>query len=184
MPASCRLSSEVWQPLVAEWAARWGTPGLESRLSVEVSTRLRTSLGLCTPAQTRLRIASFLLEAPSALLYEVLCHEAAHAAVYELHARRVRPHGSEWKALMKLAGYTPRVRIPATELEDLPPATRRARVLWEHRCPVCQVFKMAGRPVRQWRCASCLRSGLSGELLISRSSAAGQERWQCVETSF
>jgi len=132
-------------------------------------------LGLCTPAQTRLRIASFLLEAPSSLLNEVLCHEAAHAAVYELHGRHVRPHGSEWKDLMKLAGYIPRVRIPADELEALPPAARRARILWEHRCAVCQVSRMAGRPVRRWRCANCLRRGLSGKLTISRSSAAAPE---------
>ena len=175
--AAGRLGSGVWQPLVAEWAARWGTPGLESRLSVEVSTRMRTSLGRCAPALTQLRIASFLLAAPSNLIREVLCHEAAHAAVYELHGSGVRPHGSEWKQLMRLAGYLPRVRIPTAELEALPAAVRRARVLWEHRCPVCQMVRMAGRPVRGWRCARCLGAGMRGELVISRSSAQKRQRY-------
>jgi predicted SprT family Zn-dependent metalloprotease len=103
---------------------------------------------------------------------EVLCHEAAHAAVVALHGRRVRPHGAEWRDLMLFAGFRPRVRLPSEDLVGLPRFAQRARVLWEHRCPVCQAHRFAGRPVRQWRCATCWAEGLPGQLRITRVSAA------------
>ena len=107
---------------VPGWAEAWGVPGLESRLCVRFSTRMSRSLGRCHPERKLIRLASWLREAPYALLTEVLCHEAAHVAVYELHGRDCRPHGSEWKTLMRAAGYPARTRIP----EDLlPPIGRR-----------------------------------------------------------
>jgi predicted SprT family Zn-dependent metalloprotease len=160
-----------WHALLTDWAQRWGVPGLEERLSVQVSTRLRTSLGRYSPAKGELRVASYLLDGPPSLLCEVLCHEAAHAAVCELHGRSARPHGPEWQALMRKAGFAPRVRIPAAELDRLPLPARRARVLWEHRCPVCQASRVAGRPVRAWRCAACRAAGLSGKLEIQRAGS-------------
>ena len=168
-------ASHPWYALLADWAQLWGVPGLEERLSVQISTRLRTSLGRYSPAQGALRVASYLLDGPQSLLREVLCHEAAHAAVYELHGRTVRPHGREWQALMRKAGFVPRTRIPTAELDRLPLPARRARVLWEHRCPVCQALRVAGRPVRAWRCAACRAAGLSGELVIERVTAHGRE---------
>jgi predicted SprT family Zn-dependent metalloprotease len=160
-----------WHALLTDWAQRWGVPGLERRLSVQISTRLRTSLGRYSSAQRELRVASYLLDGPPSLLREVLCHEAAHAAVYERHGRSTRPHGPEWQALMREAGFAPRVRIPAAELDGLPLPARRARILWEHRCPVCQASRVAGRPVREWRCAACRAAGLSGKLVIERATA-------------
>jgi predicted SprT family Zn-dependent metalloprotease len=42
----------------------------------------------------------------------VLCHELAHLAARERHGDRIRPHGPEWKALMRAAGYEPKTRLP------------------------------------------------------------------------
>jgi predicted SprT family Zn-dependent metalloprotease len=77
------------------------------------------SLGRCQPEQKRIRLASWLREAPGELLAEVLCHEAAHVAVHELHGRGCRPHGSEWKSLMRAAGYDARTRIPEDALPQV-----------------------------------------------------------------
>lgn len=173
------------------WARRWGVPGLESRVIVELSTRLRRSLGRCVPAKRVVRLNARLLEAPEDLLVEVLCHEVAHVAVYELVGRkRYRPHGPEWMDLMRKAGFQPRVRMdPSTLPSSLDPRhssrdTRHSTLVtrrFEHRCPVCQAVRFARRRVPQWRCARCLRAGLDGELVITdRSPRAAVPRGLCA----
>jgi len=114
---------------VAAWAQVWDLPGLESRLRVSFSTRMWRSLGRCQPERRVIRLAAWLRAAPAALLAEVLCHEVAHVAVHELHGRSCRPHGAEWKALMRAAGFQARARIPAAVLPPTgrPQAARRSR---------------------------------------------------------
>jgi len=158
-----------WRESIATWLALWGVPQLEQHLTISVSTRLRTSLARCFLGPSEIRIASFLVAAPEPLVREVLCHEAAHAAAVALHGRWIRPHGVEWRGLMSVAGFAPRARLPEGSLA-LPVRASRSRVLWEHRCPVCQASRLAGRPVRQWRCAACCEVGLPGRLLIQRAT--------------
>jgi len=97
------------------WAELWGLPGLTESVTVEFSRRFRSSLGLCRPAQSRIRLAAHLEKGNGDLLEEVLCHELAHVAVYRLHARAVRPHGPEWKGLVAAAGFEPRARFDRAE---------------------------------------------------------------------
>ena len=82
---------------------------------------MRVSLGFYLSRSREIRVADFLFDGPVALLQEVVCHEFAHAAVDERYGRRGRPHGREWRSLMRLAGREPRVRIPGVELERLIP---------------------------------------------------------------
>jgi predicted SprT family Zn-dependent metalloprotease len=168
--SALRDRSVVW---IADWAALWGAAELPGRVRLTVSARMRTTLGRCHPERAEVRIASFLLDASESLLREVVCHEVAHAAVHELHGRAARPHGREWKALMRTAGYEPRVRFPAGLLAELPAPARNRGIVWEHRCPVCHAVRVAGRPVRQWRCGRCHGVGLSGEVVIERRSSPG-----------
>ncbi|MBK8232872.1 MAG: SprT-like domain-containing protein [Candidatus Eisenbacteria bacterium] len=86
----------------------WGVPGLEERLDIRYSGRLTRSLGRCHPAHGLVRLKRSLADGDPALLREVVCHEVAHAAVFAIHRRRVRPHGKEWGALMRAAGYRAR----------------------------------------------------------------------------
>lgn len=169
------IGSQQVEPLLlmlARWGELWGVPRLEDRLTLEFSSRLKTTLGRCMVGQGRIRLAASLLEVSRSFLEEVVCHEAAHVAVYELYGKGPRPHGAAWKALMKSAGYEPRARI---HFEDLPePFARRGRprTLWRHRCPVCQAFRIARRPVRNWRCAACHAAGLDGRLVVTRVTGA------------
>jgi SprT protein len=165
--------SERFADALRDWGARWSLVGLEERIRISFSSRLRTSLGRCVPVRGEIRVASFLLTGPPGILHEVLCHEAAHVAAAELHGPRVRPHGREWKALVAAAGFEPRVRIPAGEVEHLLRQVRQVGTLWEHRCPVCRTRRLAGRPVRRWRCAACTHAGLEGRLVISRAAGPG-----------
>jgi predicted SprT family Zn-dependent metalloprotease len=91
----------------------------------------------------------------------------AHLATRELHGRSVRPHGPEWKALMTSAGFEPRTRLPSPT-GAAPPGKRRARYVYLHRCPVCQLSRTARRLMGRWRCAACVASGLEGRLSITR----------------
>lgn len=168
---SARLGP-IARPAVRRWCSDWGVPSLAAQLRIVASSRLRTSLGLCAPTRGELRIASFLLDGPRELLLEVLCHEAAHAAAHVLHGKGLRPHGREWRALMEAAGYAPRARIPATDLDALAAGGLR-RVLWLHRCPVCRAHRSAGRPVPEWRCGTCRGAGLRGDLVITRQELGG-----------
>ena len=95
---------------LTQWASLWSVPELPSKAHVVFSRRLTAALGRCTPQSGSIRLNPGLREAPVETLREVVCHEAAHVAAWLLHGRRARPHGREWKDLMRLAGYEPHVR--------------------------------------------------------------------------
>jgi predicted SprT family Zn-dependent metalloprotease len=159
---------------LSELGELWGLQDLEARVTVSFSDRFRSSLGRCVPATGEVRLASFLKAASSGLLREALCHEAAHAAVYQIHGARARPHGQEWRDLMRVAGFEPRARVPASVLEGLAPKRRANSATWQHRCPVCRATRIARTAVPRWRCAVCLADGLDGDLVITRIPALGE----------
>ena len=148
-------------------ARTWSVAALAERTHVETSARLRTSLGRCHPPTGRIRLHRALLEAPEELLREVVCHEAAHVAVYLCHGNAARPHGPEWAELMAAAGFEPRVRMDPAVVSQKFQRAVRPRFLYQHRCPVCGTSRVARRPVRRWRCRACRESGLEGGLEIS-----------------
>jgi predicted SprT family Zn-dependent metalloprotease len=91
-----------------------------------------------------------------------------HLAGRELHGPQIRPHGSQWKALMRAAGFEPKTRLPAPPGTPAPARRTRPRLVYLHRCPVCQRYRIARRLMRRWRCAACVDVGLDGELVITR----------------
>jgi predicted SprT family Zn-dependent metalloprotease len=159
---------------ISRWAVLWGVPRMGGELRLRVSTRMRRSIGSYRAARDEIALAAWLFEATTAatLLEEVLCHEAAHAAVHRVHGRSVRPHGREWRGFMERAGLRARVRIPLEEL----PATQRGTLVqaggWVHRCPICQATRLARTRVPRWRCRRCRERGLGGELRVERVGAA------------
>jgi predicted SprT family Zn-dependent metalloprotease len=152
---------------IGAWGELWGVPGLEARLQVEFTDRFQRSLGRCLPRRGLVRLHAALAAEPRDLLAEVLCHEVAHAAVFDLHSRRCRPHGPEWAALMRAAGYEARTRL---SFGAAPPSrrvsVRREALLYEHVCRVCQMRRTGRRPMPAWRCTACLEAGLDGQLEI------------------
>ena len=67
-----KLANEEFCDSLERWANLWGVPGLENRLTITFSPRLRTSLGRCRLADKTVRLAEFLLDAPREL------HECGH----------------------------------------------------------------------------------------------------------
>jgi predicted SprT family Zn-dependent metalloprotease len=160
------------QDLLRGCGARWGLQGFAESVRVEWGRGFRRSLGRVYLERRVVRLAPELGLAPIAVLREVVCHEVAHLAARDLHGGRCRPHGPEWMALVRLAGFEPRRRMPWTP-SPAPGRIARRRRQYVHRCPVCQAQRTAWRPVRQWRCAACVAAGLSGHLEISSPSGRG-----------
>jgi hypothetical protein len=100
------------RPWIASWGKAWSVPDLAERTTVVFSGRMSRSLGRCALRTGDIRLNAALLDGPEAALLEVACHEAAHAAAFVLHGAKARPHGREWKSLMRAAGYQPVVRWP------------------------------------------------------------------------
>jgi SprT protein len=147
----------------------WRIALLAKGTRLRSSARLCRSLGTYRPSRSQITLAAWLFDdAPRTLLEEVLCHEAAHAAVHLTHARRVRPHGAEWRAFMLAVGRQPRVRIPSALIPDSQKARLSRGRHWEHRCPVCRATRMARVRVTRWRCRRCVEAGREGRLVIER----------------
>lgn len=162
-------------PHLARWGRLWGCPGLESRVRLRFEPRLSASLGRCTPAGRSIRLHTALAHGPEPFLLEVVCHELAHVAAWELHGDAIRPHGPEWRALVAAAGYQPSTRLRAPDgllaPHRSPRRRRRPRYLYDHRCPVCRWHRVARAAVRRWRCPECRANGLEGQLEIWRAKA-------------
>lgn len=148
---------------------------LTNRVRIEFSSRMRRSAGRALPERGIVRLAWWLQDATPTVRDEVLCHEVAHIAARLIHGSKIRAHGPEWKALMRRAGYEPRVRLDPRLYSDLgngyPAAPRTGRattMVYVHRCPVCQAARIARRTVRGWRCAACVDAGLDGALEVYR----------------
>jgi SprT protein len=153
--------SERIQTKSDEYFSLWGCSYLASSVAIQFSGRLKSSLGRTRVDVHKVSLNPLLTSANEKLLDEVLCHELAHIAIYERFGASVKPHGPEWTALVRQAGFEPRLRHGVTG--KMPPtATRR----FEHLCPVCQIVRYAKRSMTQWRCESCVDAGLEGKLLI------------------
>ena len=176
MTASPKLRANLLRRL-GRWGTRWGEPGLENGLEIGFSAQMRRSVGRCYPNRGVIRLAARLLEGGADLLDEALAHEAAHIAVHRLYGPGRKPHGKEWQALMRNAGFEPRSkRVMTCWTIPSEPASPQSTI-WVHRCPVCQMTRVAHRPIRAWLCSSCRAAGLDGRLEITsqpRSRAEGQ----------
>jgi hypothetical protein len=158
-PAPIQLAA-----ILHPWGCRWGLPGFERNLTILHSKRLTKSLGRCNPATGTITLRADL---PPEQLPYVLCHEAAHIAVFLLFGPRLKPHGPEWSSLVTMAGFTPSAQCPGEQpplpIRNPPPPTP---FRYAHQCLVCQTTRWARRPIRRWRCAECLALGLTGEMKI------------------
>lgn len=138
------------RPWIASWGAAWSVPDLAERTTVSFTGRMSRSLGRCALRTGEIRLNAALLDGPEAALLEVVCHEAAHAATFILHGPKARPHGREWKALMRAAGYDPVVRWPEHMVPD-EVKRKRGHSPFPYRAPRTAVSRGTGeRPLLEW----------------------------------
>lgn len=163
---------------ITQWSRIWGLPDLAKSVTLLRSKRLRAALARCHPLKRTIVLRDD-MPTDFGRLTEVLCHEFAHIAAYDLYGRYAKAHGTEWQKLVRAAGFRPRVRIEDCDPRKIAAKRTHSKARFEHRCPVCQMFRMARRPVANWRCSDCVIAGLGGELIIRiirpvRSRARGR----------
>lgn len=152
--------------LVRTWGRVWKVPLLTSGIQVTLNPRLRSTVARYMRNKKTVEVGPrfFALPAQQA---DILAHEMAHAAVAVKYGRTAKIHGREWQALIRAVGHRPTSRLtppfaqPKTARASRPPK-------YAHRCPVCQMLRFSNRPVKQWRCRSCVEAGLPGTLEITR----------------
>jgi len=78
--------------------------------AVKIGLDIRGTVAGCAyPAELKVRFNPVLLQGnPEGFLHEVVAHEIAHLVAFQVHGRRIRPHGPEWAAVMNLYGVEPR----------------------------------------------------------------------------
>jgi predicted SprT family Zn-dependent metalloprotease len=160
--------SKALQEDMQSWSRLWGLPNLSHEVSVRFNRRLRTTVARLLRDADIIEVGPRFIAARSKRR-EILCHELAHAAATRVASRRLSPHGADWSAFVERAGFRPvsHLKIPTESSRP----TKLARSRYEHRCPVCQFVRLARRPVSRWKCAECVRCGLSGKLIISLLTA-------------
>ena len=89
MIAATELPTEI-DTLVQELFAGWDLGAPPHDLRITVSTRLRVTLARCLPERPEIRLAAFLMDGPSPLIQEVLCHELAHLVIHIRFGKTVR----------------------------------------------------------------------------------------------
>jgi predicted SprT family Zn-dependent metalloprotease len=141
----------------------WQHPALQ-QVAVEVNPRLSRSAGRYLPSQRVIELSAVTLTSPARFRREVLCHEAAHAVVWMTHGRKATPHGPEWQALVRQAGFVPRASLIRCGHRAQAKAPHRFR----HVCDVCQFSRTANRRMSRWRCPECHAVGLEGHVRIQR----------------
>lgn len=161
------MSDRLKPALLDEWGKIWGVPGLSGKSTITVEGRLKTSLGRCCPGKGLIKMNPVLLKPGNeALLEEILCHEAAHLAVRLIFGGKAKPHGPEWKNLLRKAGYAPRVKIEATAVKGFDRGPVRRGYLYVHACRDCRAVYKSLRTDRRWRCLKCVTTGKSGRLVV------------------
>ncbi|HTE04897.1 MAG TPA: SprT-like domain-containing protein [Planctomycetota bacterium] len=91
-------------------------------IDVRFSRRMSRSLARAYLERDEVRVSVEVLS--SRHLPEIMTHEVAHLVCYWRHGR-TRPHGREWKDLMRMAGERPRACLDPVDIPK--PVVRRRR---------------------------------------------------------
>lgn len=137
-------------------------------LEVRWNRRLSTSAGRAFIRRGRVELNPNLLGDHPEQIEVVLAHEVAHVAAWRLFGPAADAHGRQWRALMRLAGYSP------TVIHDLSvqQKAQRRRYLYLRVCDGCGDRTIAGA-VRYGRCHGCSRRDC---YLVLRAPATGAGR--------
>jgi len=86
-------------------------------------------------------------------VYDTVLHEYAHLLVYQQFGKSARPHGGEWKAVMRQLGLEPRVT------HDYPVERRTLSRKHAYRCTDCGFVLERVRPFKRNRIYSHVGCG-------------------------
>lgn len=154
---------EIGSALLVELAKVWRNPGV-SRLQILVNPNFKSTIARWLSPSGVLEISPSAESRGATEFCEIISHEAAHFVVWYQSGSAARPHGPEWAALMRAAGFEPRATLVRC-------GHRRGgddRIRIRHFCTVCHFSKFAKRRMPHWRCPECRAIGLEGKLKMER----------------
>lgn len=140
----------------------WEIEEVEEEISVEYSSRMTRSLGRTQPLKKIIRLNLDVLSSLCQHLEEILCHELAHIAAVHKYGESISPHGQEWQSLVRQAGFEPNIRMHVSSSKIIQVSKRQ----FKHKCPICFSERIAKTRMTSWRCGSCVKEGMGGELII------------------
>lgn len=156
--------------IVHAWVRTWQLPSVDTQVEIRPNLRLKTTVARYRRDKRTIEVGARFFALRSGQT-EVLAHEMAHAVIDIRHGQAVAIHGHEWKALVRAVGFEPQTRLAVAGTRPLSSgSTRHSRYV--HRCSVCQMVRMSSRPIRRWRCRSCVEAGLTGNLEITEAVLA------------
>lgn len=164
------LSTDLLSDALNERASgcirQWRVPTLLQQISLRRNDSLRTTIARWRENEKCLELGPRFFRM-TRRQDEIICHELAHAAAIQIHGMGVSPHGPEWRALVKAAGYSPRSVLKTPKFKSA--TWRKIESHWyEHRCPVCHAARFAKKPMSLWRCAECTWHDMPGLLEITK----------------
>ena len=150
---------------LASLAIAWKCPRV-SQLEIAFNPSLRSTLARWMPPSNILEISAAAKSRGKRELSEIISHEAAHVVVWDRSVGEARPHGPEWAALMRAAGFEARATLIRCGCRRSVANSVRVR----HFCAICHFSKLARRLMPRWRCPECRAIGLEGKLQTERVS--------------
>ena len=148
---------------LVQLARIWRSPVL-ARIQCVVNLRLSVSLGRYRRALRTIESNARMFRAAWRLRREVLRHEAAHATVRWRFGPSAKPHGPEWRNLMRRAASSPGLRFRAAangsaQWLEAPNTRAKPRRAPLPRLPIHPIRSQAGCPVAL---RGCVAAGLDG----------------------
>ena len=151
---------------LASLAIAWKHPRV-SQLDIVFNPNLKSTLARWLPRSNIIELNAKVRSRSARALSEVISHEAAHVVMWDRSGHATRPHGPEWAALMRAAGYEPRATLVRCGYR----IRSRDNVRIRHFCSVCHFSRFAKRRMQRWRCPECRAIGLEGKLEVERVSS-------------
>lgn len=185
------VSEGLWTPsaplptrtLLSRLAARclsaWRMESLLPRVRIVYNPRLTTTLGRACLDDLRVELNPRLLADHPGQLIPTLAHELAHLVVHERHGKSARPHGTEFRLLLR------QLRLPDEARHHLPVRhlrRQRTRYLYLHRCSVCGASFLARSVRRNYYCVAC-GPDMEWDVFRAPNTAAGKVLLQRLRRS-
>ncbi len=133
----------------------WGAPGRGFRW--RWNFRMRSRAGAAWLHEDRIDLNPRLLAQNPDSWKAILAHELAHLLVHDRHGEEARPHGPEWRDLMRRAGHPPAAThsFDTRGLRRQRPRRKNRAWLFLHCCLHCTASWISGRLRRDRVCPNC-----------------------------
>jgi predicted SprT family Zn-dependent metalloprotease len=146
--------------LAFDTAHDWAVEALRSAFATMPTRRIPrmtwanypTTAGRAFFREFEIRLSNQVLQTPEQV-HDTVLHEYAHLVVFEKFGTKAKPHGSEWRAVMRQLGLSP------TVTHDYPVEKRQMATRYIYRCDLCGFILRRVRPFKRNRIYSHVGCG-------------------------